>query len=296
MFTRQKTKCQDGDVDPEELLPLHQAVEDWNENLVDTLLSSGSLPDAQNSLGETPTHYAILMGRINILKKLVSACKVRGQSWILDIPDIKDRTAVYLAIWKGQVEILQILLEGGAKPDGPLTRLHTCITVCHHGQNHPYKRPCLEQVSPLMMAANVGFVQGLEQLIMYGAKINRSNRHAKTALYYACKNGHNECIKILLQAKAKPHLPNLKTKRDIEQPLIMATKQGNVTAMGFLLKHGAPPSSALMLAAEKKAYNCKECIELLLEYKADINVINDKGENAAMVAAREDNPEALRYG
>ena len=293
MYTRQRTKCQTGDVDSE-LLPLHQAVEDGNENLVDTLLSSGSPPDAQNSVGESPIHYAVYMGRINILRKLVSACKVRGQSYILDVPDFKDRTPVYLAIWKGQINILQILLEGGAKPDGRLTRLHACIAVCEHGENHPYKRSSLEQVSPLMMAGNVGFVKGLEQLIAYGAKINRSNRDGKTALYYACKNAHNECIKLLLKANAKPQLPNLKNKWNTDQPLTMATKQGNVTAMGLLLKHGAPPDSALILTAEGKSDNCKECIELLLEYNADISVVNDEGKNAAMVAATEDNHEALR--
>ena len=303
MFTRQKAKFLTDELSSEGFLPLHQAVEDGNENLVDKLLASGGLPDVQNSSGETPIHYAVLMGRINILRKLVSACSVPDKKHILDIPDIKDKTGVYLAIWKGQADVLRILLEGGAKVDGPFTRFNACTPVREHGQYYTQRNSTLEVLSPLMMAANVGFVEGIKLLIKFRTNVNQHNKDGKTALYYACKNGHNECLDILLQAKANPNLPKLRAKISISQPLIMATNQGNMTAIRLLLKHRADVdiqdsidnSSALILAAERKSHNCKECVQLLLEHSADVNALNRDGKNAAMVAATVYNSDALRY-
>ncbi|WP_374531327.1 ankyrin repeat domain-containing protein, partial [Novosphingobium sp.] len=59
-------------------------------------------------------------------------------------------------------------------------------------------------VTPLVIAANLGFVEGVEFLIERGAKIDESNNAGETPLITAVHNRNTELMRVLLTAGADP--------------------------------------------------------------------------------------------
>jgi len=77
--------------------------------------------------------------------------------------------------------------------------------------------------------------------------VNKTNRCNQTALYFACENGHTKVAQYLLDN-------------------------------GASVDHGAKP----LIAAVK--CNRYDCVKLLLEYHADVNCTNSRGESSVSVA------------
>lgn len=59
-------------------------------------------------------------------------------------------------------------------------------------------------VTPLVMATNLNFIEGVELLIANGARIDETNNAGETPLITAVHNGNMPMIRILLKAGADP--------------------------------------------------------------------------------------------
>lgn len=59
-------------------------------------------------------------------------------------------------------------------------------------------------VTPLVVAANLGFVEGVQFLIERGAKVDESNDAGETPLITAVHNRNTEMMRVLLSAGADP--------------------------------------------------------------------------------------------
>lgn len=59
-------------------------------------------------------------------------------------------------------------------------------------------------VTPLVMATNLGFIEGVELLIANGARVDETNNAGETPLITAVHNGNMPLIRILLKAGADP--------------------------------------------------------------------------------------------
>ncbi len=84
-------------------------------------------------------------------------------------------TALVAASYKGNLNLLNLLLSNGAKPD-----------ECNE-----------DGVSALMYAAQFNYKNIVIRLIEYGANINLRSKAGYTALDYAKKNGHIELVAFL---------------------------------------------------------------------------------------------------
>ena len=58
--------------------------------------------------------------------------------------------------------------------------------------------------TPLVVACNLGFVEGAELLVKYGARVDESNTAGETPLITAVHNRNIELMRILLKAGANP--------------------------------------------------------------------------------------------
>lgn len=92
--------------------------------------------------------------------------------------------------------------------------------------------------TPLLWAAWNGRLDCVQLLINHGAGLDHIDLENESALGKACKAGHGECAKVLLEAGASPNTGNCYRV----QPIHYASQQQHYTAIGLLdvlLEHGA---------------------------------------------------------
>ena len=89
----------------------------------------------------------------------------------------------------------------------------------------------------LHLAAAVGDVNLVKELLEKGANPNAKDRFNQTPLHFAARHGHVEVVKLLLEYKADP---NAKDK-DSVTPLHAAASNGRVDVVKLLLEYGADP-------------------------------------------------------
>lgn len=125
-------------------------------------------------------------------------------------------------------------------------------------------RPTLQQ------AAAQGNVTLLSMLLNEdGLDIHYSCEDGHSALYSAAKNGHTDCVRLLLNAKAQVNAAD----RNGFTPLCTAAAQGHFKCVALLIAYDANINHAadggqtpLYLACKN---GNKECIKLLLEAGTD---------------------------
>jgi len=123
------------------------------------------------------------------------------------------KTALYVAIKRNLVELVDALLENGADAN-----------ICDNGMN-----------SPLMLAAGKGYSHLVKKLSDNGADINKPNQQGQTALFKAVYDNKEAMVDVLLQKKADPNIGN----NDMKTPLMEACSDGHTTLVRKLLLHGA---------------------------------------------------------
>ncbi|XP_014668587.1 PREDICTED: ankyrin repeat and SOCS box protein 1-like [Priapulus caudatus] len=183
---------------------LHQAAYLGDLNKIKEVLAVGGSTDseelgtidAKNRLGCTPLRLAATGGHSPCVKYLIDC----GAD--VNLSDVKAQTPLYVAIKTKHLNCAKILLAAGANPNGD----ERCLCT------------------PLYIASMDGFVEGVRELVRYGADLDTSQIRVgsfiSTPLYITIAYQHLDCFKTLLQAGADPdygcdpviakkrHLPN----------------------------------------------------------------------------------------
>jgi ankyrin repeat protein len=275
---------------------LMRAVELGDANLVDQILEKGVTPNEYDARGLTALHLALGAvpssdygvrywtenGSPSNRSRIVSALLARGA-----LVDPIARKASYLGMyWEGetplawatelnQLDVMRILLAAGADPKGKATKDHFMVSP------------------PLVRAAQVGSLEGMELLLRAGAPANYGS-----PLYYLYSGLRRDAkeplaetrkaqIKLLLEHGADVDAGD--TMDEGRSPLTNVVNKGNVAGARLLLEAGADVNKThrytgetpLMLAVRDQNI---AMVRLLLEFKADLNRTNKKGESAKAIA------------
>lgn len=107
--------------------------------------------------------------------------------------------------------------------------------------------------TPVMIAAAEGHKDVVQLLVNSGANVNATNKFGRTAIMFASRYGFTDIVDILARAGAKIDILPFET--DSKSPLMAAS------AAGF-----------------------KETVQKLINLKADINLINENGNDALQFA------------
>lgn len=140
----------------------------------------------------------------------------------------------------------------------------------------------------LLYAAENGQVDKLQALLSEKeVQVDCPNSSAVTALFLAAKEGHDECLRLLLEAGAKVN--GIGLGNTALTPLWVATYAGHKNCVERLVKAGADlntkfPETPLFIAArEGKA----DCLKILIEAGSNVNVKNNRGQNPMHIACSE---------
>lgn len=159
--------------------------------------------------------------------------------------------------------------------------------------------------SPLSIAVSKQDLEMMGFLIENGADVNIEDFFRVPPIYYAVTKGTTEMIELLIDKKAS--ISGYFSYAGEKRTLVgWAIDENSPEKVEVLLKYGASPNgkfdllaysqnSCLHAAIEK---NYSRIVELLIEYRADVNVKNEQGQTPIYLAIRSKRPEMIKllYG
>ncbi len=243
--------------------PASGATERSQMAMVEYLLSHGADPNGG------ALYAATACGRIRIMKRLIAA----GAD--VNAKDSEGHTPVtctlppadgpHLEIYPGQKEAAWVLVEAGAR-----------VTLSE--------------------AAFIGALEQARSLILSGADVNARDRHSRTPLYLAAREGYPEIAALLIAQGADL---NTAAEHRGETPLHMAIRQGHVEVAKLLIAAGADVNqkndsqeTPLQVAASE---GCAGVIEYLVAKGADVNTgSNDRWSSPVARAMDRNHPEIVK--
>jgi ankyrin repeat protein len=151
-------------------------------------------------------------------------------------------TAMGLAAEVGNSEILRLLLKAGANADSP----------------NP------EGQTALLAVARTGNVEAARLLLEFGATVDaREKWGGQTALMWASARRHPAMMRLLIESGADVNARG--TVRNYQRHVTAEGRPKNLDSGGF---------TPLLYAARE---NCMECVEVLLDHRADIDLPDPDG-------------------
>ncbi len=246
--------------------PLHVAAFSAYPALVDYLLDKGREGEIQkfDSWGFRPFYWACQTGEIYVVQRLLKAgadVNAHRKDWNI--------TAIWIAASEGHEEIVQYLLENGAKIDV---------------QDDDYG-------TPLYVAAENGCVNVVKQLLERGADVNLVGGLHHRPLNSAAFHGHAEIAQLLL-------LKNVEVDPEEDyrygSALGAAARKGHDGIARLLLEKGwnanrkVKTYGSLLVAAA--TYGHAEVVQVLLEKNPDTS----SREQALEIAAKNGKAEAVK--
>ena len=161
------------------------------------LLDAGADPAETNDRGETALHWAVWRDRSPAIVALLLA---RGAP--IDARRVDGRTAYAMAVLFGRDALRDALRDAGADTTlSPMDQyLDACNAAAAAGQAPagPPPPPSAADAHLLPDLANASRLAGVGALLAAGIGIDERGEHGATALHFACWNGADPMVEVLL--------------------------------------------------------------------------------------------------
>ena len=301
-------------------IQLHAACSLGNVPNVQILLGAKTDVNHASSAGLTPLHIAITNSNIDLVTLLLE------QNVNVNSVTIDHQSPLHIACENGEEAIIQRLL--AQKADSTLknitgnTSLHLAVQpkqeaktiLLKSGTNVSTKDKRLYQSSFQTCS-----IQTVQAIIDKGAAVNAVNSRGQTPLWFACSDGLEHVIRILLDRGANPNIPvkysdsslhaaiyghcSAETiqkiidydahinavNKDEATPLLLARSRAHKETVRILLKAKADPNIAYAdgdasLHAAVTAYCSEQTIQEIIDHGANVNAANQRGRTALLLA------------
>eukprot|EP00727_Mastigamoeba_balamuthi_P006414 m51a1_g2393 hypothetical protein (697) ;mRNA; f:734752-737758 len=164
------------------LTPLHCACMTGQPTIVTALIQGGASVSAKDSTDNTPLHYAVYYSHLHTARALLVFLDKNKH---VDARNDLGLTPLYVAAARGDIKMVNLLLDSGASPD----------------------IPSASGRSPLHEAALNCDAPMIEALLKKGANPNAADTERRTPLHYAASipEEHVNILAILIRGKADLH-------------------------------------------------------------------------------------------
>ena len=176
------------------------AAQNGHLKCVQDLLKNGADARKINRGGYTALKFAVQERHLECVKELINGGA-----------DVNDGS-IYKAAENGCVDCLRILLESGSNVDKAVEKISyqsksiQSLDVIERFLLWNNKMEYNEGATALHIAAKNGHVECLRTLIEAKANVNLQDKKGKSALHAAAKNGHVECLRTLIDSGADPKI------------------------------------------------------------------------------------------
>lgn len=233
--------------------PLTLAAQEGHEAVVEALIDGGADVNRLDRNGKCPLHIATQFNDVETVEILLNHKANPNRL------DGNQQTALHIACQKGFHKLTKLLLQSGACPND----------ACGIG--------------PLVYAVLNGHGECVDLLLQKGGDPNTCDARGRTALQIAVGANDVLCTRLLLEAGADPAAPS----RDGEALISLACLNACPGILRHLLNAGCDVASeqaevpALIAAVARSQ---PECVDMLLEAGAEVDVHDKKGHSALHIA------------
>ncbi|NXU00122.1 ANR28 phosphatase, partial [Buphagus erythrorhynchus] len=279
--------------------PLDLAAFKGHVECVDVLINQGaSILVKDYVVKRTPIHAAATNGHSECLRLLIGNAEPQNA---VDIQDGNGQTPLMLSVLNGHTDCVYSLLNKGANVDakdkwgrtalhrGAVTGHEECVeALLQHGAKS-LLRDCRGR-TPIHLSAACGHIGVLGALLQSASSVDAApamaDNHGYTSLHWACYNGHDSCVELLLEQEVFQ-----KMEGNSFSPLHCAVINDNEGAAEMLIdtlgggivnstdSKGRTPLHAAAFTDHV------ECLQLLLGHSAQVNAVDSSGKTPLMMAA-----------
>ncbi|XP_030061393.1 serine/threonine-protein phosphatase 6 regulatory ankyrin repeat subunit A [Microcaecilia unicolor] len=287
--------------------PLDLAAFKGHVECVDVLINQGaSIMVKDYVVKRTPIHAAATNGHSECLRLLIGNADVQKA---VDIQDGNGQTPLMLSVLNGHTDCVYSLLNKGANVDakdkwgrtalhrGAVTGHEECVeALLQHGANF-LSRDRRGRTS-IHLAAACGHIGVLGTLMQTAASVDIipavADNHGYTSLHWACYNGHDTCVELLLEQEVFQ-----KKEGNAFSPLHCAVINDNegaaemlIDTLGTSIVNSIDSKGRTPLHAAAFTDHV-ECLQLLLSHNAQVNAIDSFGKTPLMMAAENGQTNAV---
>ncbi|XP_018541672.1 inversin isoform X2 [Lates calcarifer] len=269
--------------------PLHFAVADGNEAVVEVLTSyEGCNVTAYDNLFRTPLHWAALLGHAKIVHLLLE----RNTSGTIP-SDSQGATPLHYGAQSNNAETVGVFLSHPSVKDEPDLEGRTAFMWAAGKGSDDVIRTMLALTphidinmadkyggTALHAASLSGHVSTVKLLLEKGAMVDSLDVMKHTPLFRACEMGHRDVILTLIKGSAHVDLVDV----DGHTALHWAALGGNAEVCQILMENGISPN--VQDQAGRTPLQCAAyggyitCMAVLMENNADPNIQDKEGRTA----------------
>ncbi len=270
-----------------EQTPLHLACQLGNPDILVQLVDALKFSEAiniRNEENETPLHIAAAYGHFTVVNYLLD----KGAD--PSLKDNEDRKPIHLAATNGHLDVFETLYQRS----GPISNEVLVMQSSSMGhllivrfllRKHKSANFQVEGEYPLAVAASKGYTELVRLLLEWRANPNLPNKDGRTPLHHAVSGGHKDVVIGLLAAGADPD----PLDKERWTPLHYATTRNLTEIVDVLLRNGANVNQRTVMenTALHMSVAHPEIVRELLKYKPETGPGDDTGLTPLHIAVME---------
>uniref|UniRef100_A0A3Q2QPZ1 Ankyrin repeat domain 28 n=1 Tax=Fundulus heteroclitus TaxID=8078 RepID=A0A3Q2QPZ1_FUNHE len=286
--------------------PLDLAAFKGHVECVDVLINQGASILVKDFVLKPKHAAATTNGHSECLRLLIGNADLQST---IDIQDGNGQTPLMLSVLSGHIDCVYSLLNKGASVEAKdkwgRTALHRGSVTGHEESVEALLQHSADALArdckgrtPVHLAAACGHVGVLGGLLHAAQSVETlpalTDSHGYTPLHWACYNGHDTCVEVLLEQEVFH-----KVEGNSFSPLHCAVIRDNEGAAEMLIDTLGP---AIVNAKDSKSRtplhaaaftDHVECLQLLLSHNAQVNCADAAGKTPLMMAAENGQTNAV---